>query len=326
MALSATTILGFTAMRRPSLTVGQILEWADQFGKRWGAWPSLRSGPIPGTDENWRNIDAALRRGWRTLPRWTLAKMLAVHRNRRHQGDLPQLREGQIVKWADAWRKKTGRYPTRNSGLIPGLNDETWARLNTALVVGHRGLKGGSSLARLLAEYRDVRNVQARPKLTITQVLDWCDRHHRRTGMWPNEESGVIVEAPDHNWKGVSGALRRGLRGLPGGSSLARLLANRRGVRNEKALPGLSVKTIWAWAVSYHCRTGNWPNSRSGPVFGTRWEKWSGVDAALRQGKRGLRGGSSLGDLVTRKLQEKSYHPKGQRFSSPLDRSMRNPR
>ena len=33
------------------------------------------------------------------------------------------------------------------------------------------------------------------------------------------------------SWKGVNGCLVRGLRGLPGGGSLARLLEDRRGVR-----------------------------------------------------------------------------------------------
>src|SRR5262249_18640984 len=153
-----------------------------------------------------------------------------------------------------------------------------------ALIVGHRGLPGGSSLAQLLAEYRSVRNVQALPKLTIAQILTWADSHHSRTRSWPKEESGPIHEAPDQTWKGVYSALGKGVRGLSAGSSLARLLAERRGVRNDKALPRLTTKTIWAWIVSYHCRTGSWPNSRSGPVLGTRSERWSAVDAALRRG------------------------------------------
>lgn len=291
-------------MRRPALTVAQILKWADEFRKLHGHWPSSNSGHIPGTDENWFYIDRSLCKGWRKLPRSSLAKLLALHRNRRNQQGLPSLREGQIVKWADACRRKTSRYPKRDSGPIPGVIGETWARVNAALVLGHRGLPGGSSLARLLAEYRDVRNIQRLPPLTISKILDWADAYYRRTGKWPKADSGAIPEASDQTWNGVESALRSGKRGLSGGSSLARLLAARRGVRNEKALSRLTEKGIWAWIVSFHLRTGSWPNSRSGPVMGTRWEKWSGVDAALRQGSRGLPGGSSLGKLIARKLAE----------------------
>jgi hypothetical protein len=291
-------------MRRPPLTIAQILKWADEFRKREGKWPLLSSGQIPGTDEVWCNIDHALLNGFRTLPRSSLARLLAHHRNRRNQQGLPTLREGQIVKWADAWQRKTGSYPTRNSGPIRGINGETWARVNAALIQGHRGLPGGSSLARLLAEYRDVRNVQDLPELPIAQILAWADSHHQRTGSWPKENSGAITESPGQTWNGVASALRSGVRGLPGGSSLARLLAERRGVRNEKALPRLTTKGIWAWIVSFHCRTGTWPNSRSGPIVGARAEKWSAVDAALRQGSRGLPGGSSLGAFIARQLQK----------------------
>ena len=43
-------------------------------------------------------------------------------------------------------------------------------------------------------------------------------------------------------WAAVDAALINGVRGLEGGSSLARLLDRERGVRNRKALPRLTVK------------------------------------------------------------------------------------
>jgi hypothetical protein len=46
----------------------------------------------------------------------------------------------------------------------------------------------------------------------------------------------------------IKSALVGGGRGLPGGSSLARLPAQRRGVRNQAALPALTVDWIVAWA------------------------------------------------------------------------------
>jgi hypothetical protein len=45
-----------------------------------------------------------------------------------------------------------------------------------------------------------------------------------RTGRWPSAGSGPIAEAPGEKWNADNMALVKGNRGLPGGSSLARLL------------------------------------------------------------------------------------------------------
>jgi len=52
--------------------------------------------------------------------------------------------------------------------------------------------------------------------------------HYRRTRTWPQVRSGTIIESPADNWSSVENALRIGLRGLPGGSSLKRFLADHR--------------------------------------------------------------------------------------------------
>jgi hypothetical protein len=75
--------------------------------------------------------------------------------------------------------------------------------------------------------------------LSIKQILAWADAHHRQHGQWPSARSGAIEGG--ETWKGVDVALRRGSRGLPAGSTLARLLAKHRGVRNRSALPTLTV-------------------------------------------------------------------------------------
>ena len=43
------------------------------------------------------------------------------------------------------------------SGAIPGTNGETWAMVHGALRHGRRGLPGGSSLARFLADHQGQR-------------------------------------------------------------------------------------------------------------------------------------------------------------------------
>src|SRR5436189_209076 len=75
------------------------------------------------------------------------------------------------------------------------------------------------------------------PDLEAAQILQWADAYHGRTGEWPTKDTGSILESPRDKWLNVDTALRRGFRGLEPGSSLARLLAEQRGVRNRKALP-----------------------------------------------------------------------------------------
>src|SRR5919204_612945 len=138
----------------------------------------------------------------------------------------------QILHWADAFRRRTGRWPSLYAGPIAGAAGETWRRVDNALRLGLRGLPGGSSLAQLLAAWRDARNQTNLPRLSELQVLRWADAHRQRTGSWPVTTSGPVRDAPEETWRRVDNALRLGLRGLPGGNSLARTLA-RAGLRAD---------------------------------------------------------------------------------------------
>jgi hypothetical protein len=135
------------------------------------------------------------------------------------------LTEEQVLRWADAYRARTGRWPTSDSGAVAGAPGETWEALNRALARGNRGLPGGSSVARLLAERRGKRNKARTPPLTEEQVLRWASAHRARTGRWPSRNSGAVPEAPGESWSAISSALWAGYRGLPGGDTLARLLS-----------------------------------------------------------------------------------------------------
>src|SRR5258707_854915 len=153
------------------------------------------------------------------------------------------------------------------------------------------------SLAQLLVEYRGHRNLQRLPPLSIEQILAWADAHFLATGGWPTADSGKVT-ATEETWRNVSQALRLGLRKLTGGSSLAQLLAEQRGIRNRKRLPKLHEDQILAWATAHYARTGHWPKSTSGPIVGAPGETWLAVDMALRNRLRGLPGASSLARLL----------------------------
>jgi hypothetical protein len=209
----------------PALTIDLILSWADAFHVRTGAWPSHDSGRIPGTiGETWLAVDKSLRDGRRGLPgQSSLAQLLQERRGARNPGHLPALTPRQVLAWADAHHRRTGRWPTRDSGPIPEAPGETWNAVNGAFVSGHRGLSGYGSLARFLARHRGVRNVQALPKLSMRQIRRWVRAYYQRHGRWPRHTEGPIEGAPGETWAGVHTALYRGRRGLPGGSSLYRM-------------------------------------------------------------------------------------------------------
>ena len=107
----------------------------------------------------------------------------------------------------------------------------------------------------------------------------------------------------------IDQALRRGLRGLPGGSSLIQLLAKKRGLRNQMAPPPLTEDEIIEWADLHYHATGRWPTYRSGPIAEAPGETWTAVDYALRLEKRGLSGGASLAKLLAERREERAGQP-----------------
>lgn len=289
---------------RPDLSIEQILKWADEYFKRHGYWPNVRSGYIPGTiDDNWRRIDQALRVGTRSLARnsnLSLARLLEQKREVRNKMYPPRLTVREILNWSIVHHKRTGQWPSSESGQVFDVKEENWNAIDAALRNGSRGLPPNSSLPRLLAEHCGVPNRSDPPRLSTSNILAWCDAHRRRTGQWPTNNSECVAEAPEETWRALDAALRNGARGLAGNSSLAQLLAHKRGKRTHGVnCPQLSESQILSWCDAYRKRTGNWPNRTSGAIHGTG-ESWSIVDAALRAGNRGLNGGTSLARLLAR--------------------------
>jgi hypothetical protein len=293
-------LLGEHRSVRPALTIERILSWADAHHAATGRWPVQTSGPVLGVyRENWGSIADDLREGRRGLPGGTtLARVLAEFRNARNLHTIAPLAEAQILAWADAHRRQSGRWPTYHSGPVQDAPGETWSAINSALYEGWRGLPGGNSLFRLLVDRRGWAIPKRRPELTVAQILAWADAHRAAHGRWPVEHSGAVDAAPGETWNGISQALARGGRGLPGRSSLARLLAEHRNARNPKNLPHLSGEQILAWADAFHATHGRWRSTNSGAVAAVSGEDWRNLDQALKKGHRGLSGGSSLARLL----------------------------
>ena len=168
-----------------------------------------------------------------------------------------------------------------------------------------------------------------RRALEVERILGWADDHRTATGQWPDRSSGPVEGVDDETWSAIDAALRRGRRGLPGGSSLAGLLALERGVRDgsnpespeqrlrnweaeqfptrrpkrrraaqPRAKTQLTIDLILSFADAHHAATGCWPRMNSGTVLGQTELNWIRVNRALREGGRGLPGGTSLADLL----------------------------
>jgi hypothetical protein len=68
----------------------------------------------------------------------------------------PRLTVEQILTWADAYHRRTGRWPRTTSGPVPEAPGENWNAISAALRQARRGLARFSTLARLLERERGV--------------------------------------------------------------------------------------------------------------------------------------------------------------------------
>lgn len=279
-------------VRWPNWTIERILELADAFHEKHGKWPNGNSGRVSeSSPDTWTGIDLALKRGNRNLPGGiTLAQLLAERRGVRNRTNRPKFEIGTILAWADEHHARTGHWPNRTSGAVSAAPEESWPQVDDALRDGLRGIRFKTSLARLLAERRGASYYLDQEALTIEQILQWADAHHLRTGKWPTRNSGDIPEAPQENWSRIDNALVVGNRTLSAGSSLVRLLAERRGMRNRKALPAFKIEQLLLWADRHYERHARWPSLWSGEIEDAPGETWNAVDSAFKVGGRGMAG------------------------------------
>lgn len=255
-------------------------------------------------DETWSGIHTALCQGARGLSgKTTLHGLLAKHRGARDLRNQNKLSRKQVVDWARQWYERTGKWPRVHSGKIPGANGESWTTVNYALVHGNRGLPGGLTLTRFLQKEIGGRVRANRPTLTFKSILEMADAHHAATGHWPTRQSGPVLDHPQENWLNISAALVTGGRGLPGGITLGQLLERERGVLNRRRHSKLTYALIANWARQFIEANGRRPTAYDGAVVDRgqlTGDCWSGINTALKLGKRGLPGKDSLYDLLYR--------------------------
>jgi hypothetical protein len=107
-----------------------------------------------------------------------------------------------------------------------------------------------------------------------------------------------VREAPDMTWATVDSNLKRGGPNLPGGSSLIHFLRDQFGVWSSRGSRRLSYALIIKWADEHYARTGKWPIVMAGKIHRHPQETWAAINEALRHGRRGLPGGTTLSQLL----------------------------
>jgi hypothetical protein len=218
----------------PPLTVAMIEQWVMEYHAREREWPTERSGIIEDSGgETWNAVDTALRFGHRGLSGdSSLPKFIAERFGVRNASNRPKLTEEMIKRWVMEWKTETDSWPTETCGEIPGSGGETWSAINQSLRGGYRGLPRGSSLGKFIAEHFHTRNQTNLPQLTVELIKRWISEWKIRTGKWPSIVAGEIPGTGGERWSTVNEALRRRNGqtkgrscGLPGGSSLAKFIA-----------------------------------------------------------------------------------------------------
>jgi phospholipid N-methyltransferase len=207
--------------------------------------------------------------------------------------------------------------------------------LEHALRAGGRGLPGGLSIAQLNKEISqehglDYKNHLAQEDLDLQKIKKSLLSYHEITGKWlantKNLGSNPMLEyglyAGNLTIGALNVALSKGMRGLPGGSSIAQLneeISKEHGLdyKNHLAQEDLDLEKIKESLLAHRKATGKWlSNGAKGPdnkigsyllehgPYAGRLTARSLV-SALSRGTRGLPGGSSIAQLnaeISKKL------------------------
>lgn len=228
--------------QRQQLNEEAILDAARRFIARVGRPPSCVSGDATQDfahrrREDWRGVDVALRLGFRGLPGGTtLSELLRRHQIGMNAYGIHGLTEENIVMAAKKHHARTGWWPRHSEKLKDATEDfgfkVTWDTVRLALAKGTHRLPGRDTLDGLLQrtlgeDFVPTRlTLQLQRRLTEQQVLDAARAHLERTGRRPTiaGDGAALSFGFEITWRDVENALRIGLRGLPGGSTLKRFL------------------------------------------------------------------------------------------------------
>jgi hypothetical protein len=221
---------------RETLTINQILEWADLHQLRTGKWPTSRTGRILDCPERtWESIQTALAKGTCGLPGGSSLHQLLRRRRKKRDARivLPDLSVAQILRWVDSHWARTGKWPRRDDGPVADQPEISWGTIDRRMRDGEFGLAPGTTLSKWLRQVRGIWD-GGKPRMTERIVLRWAEEHFAHYGRWPVTMSGALFNHPDENWAAIDVALRNARRGFPYKTSLSKLLESKFGERYQQ--------------------------------------------------------------------------------------------
>lgn len=137
------------------------------------------------------------------------------------------------------------------------------------------------------------------PEFTREQLKGWIGRFIETHGKKPNKRDGIVEftgsDFKGITWNAINTALNRGNRSFSPGSSLASFTETEFGIKNPKRKPTLSEDGIRELIQNFIARHGRKPQKTDGLIEHHEGNlSWQIIDRRLRDGNKGLSGGSSL--------------------------------
>lgn len=296
---------------KPDLTEEMIVEAAKRYYAETGKWPTSHSGDASvyfPFSETWSAVDACLRNGCRGLTgHGSLAQLLSKCSFKRNHLNMSIMTEAQIIAAADKYFEKYGLYPTfkdKHASEFFDVSDapKTWAGVQSLMRIGGRGLPGNNTLANLLDSSGRRISQRCRP-MTEDDVINAMKKFYFDFDRFPRQTDGDASKyfGRQETWSSVNQCLRKGLRGLTGGSSIYNIAERLSGIVSRNRCANLNILIILASVARYHLTHREMPRPSSGDAsnyFHMNGESWRNIDTSLRQGLRGLKCGSSLVKII----------------------------
>ncbi len=233
-----------------NLSEDLIYSHALLFLKKHKRWPSVISGNVvtmPG--EKWMNWQAALQAGVRGLPK---------------DSSLFQSLKGKTVEQAKKFEERAGRLPTREDESLPDYPDVTWEMIDDGFLA-NQGYR--TTLEKVLIEAGlKEGELNLSENLIFDHALLYLQKHRR----WPKQNSGDVETLKGERWgASLNNCLRKGRRGLPGGSSLPLLIKDK----------------VVEQAKKFEEGRGRLPTREDGPLPNHPTVTWEMIDDGFLGGK-----------------------------------------
>lgn len=243
-ALHLRVVARGAGLKAGMLTKEMIINAARRFYENHKKLPTIDTKEaVPGMDgEKWLNLSQALRLGLRGVAKsGSLSKVLEPLKQ--ELGLDNSLTKAMITEAAKKFYRTHGSLPNLNSTEpVPGMAKDTWAKLDKALRYGNRKLSKGSSLSKLLAPLKlkfGLSKILTEAKI-VEAIIRFYRIHHNFPAVKTIEPVPGIANA---KWDSLNSSLRLGLRGLPKGGSLAKLLAPLRAwIATHGTLDGFKIE------------------------------------------------------------------------------------